>query len=518
MNYKLVIINTLLLLYWEQQIETGMDNSSLIKNIIKELKVPKDQNDSERNGDVYTALQILVAKHTMNYGDKIIKNYLIQQVRLICVDEPNTGDIILDGLNRDLDQTGIREYCLTLMRELKDYQRKSEFQKILNERAGAILYSGDDYDLTTKTRELISLFEQFAAAEGEDLRSIRGVTEFIDFEDEGALREMFLSVQKSVSPDEIIRFGIQALNRLFGEQLGARRKEMVMVSGLQHHFKSGMTMTMVRGAAMHNKPKVKDPSKKPAIVMLSTENQLEINLRTLYKQCMEPILGKSIKVKDIDPSTAAAYMKEKFMENGWNFLMVQVDPDAFGFDELQGLVLKIEAMGYELILLATDYLGMCSTKGLTHSGITGRDKQALYNRSRNLMLRHDYIHITPHQLSTEALGIHRDRPKNFMNEVPNNAYYHDCKTLAQEVDVEVILQKLEQEGVTYLNVGRGKHRGVDNTKLEDQRFTLRFTEFGIVDDIDGPDSSMRKPGAGTAGNGGGLAWHHESDDYTPYVN
>lgn len=508
MNYKLVIINTLLLLYWEQQLDNGADNANLVKSILKDLRPGREMSDTDPSYAALSGLQVIIAKQVLTYGSKISREFLVSQVKMICSDDTNTRDLVLDSVEQELDQTGVRNYCLSLVRELKNYQRKAEFQKKLNELGGKILYGQEEYDLTTKARELCSAFEKFAETEGEDLRSIHGVSEFIDFDDEETLRRMFLETKESVSPDEIIKWPYQGLNRMFGSQAGGRRKEMVMIGGLQHHFKSGLAMAMTRGAAQYNKPKLRDPGKKPAIVMLSTENQLMVNLRTMYKQIMEPLLGKKVRINDIDPGEAAAFMKEKFMENGWHFLMAQVDPEYFGYDELQQTVLKLEAMGYELIVLTVDYLGMCSTKGLTHSGITGRDKQALYNRCRNLMLRHDYLMITPHQLSTEALAIHRDRPKNFLSEVLNCAYYHDCKTLAQEVDVEINLQKIVHEGQTFLNIGRGKHRGVDDTPLEDQRFTLRFGDFGLPDDINGVDLSMKRPGDGMASEGGAVAWHN----------
>jgi hypothetical protein len=460
---------------------------------------------------------VLIAKQLNHYNEKILKEYLIQQIKIICKEDQDTLEIILDGLRQEMDQKAIKNYCLTLMRELKTYQRKVEFTKSLQDVAKRVLYGQEEYDLPTQARSIVSEFEKFAEVEGEDLRSIRGVSDFVDFDDLEGLRKLFLEAKKSVAPDEIIKFGIQALNRMFGEQGGGRRGEQCMIGGLQHHFKSGMAMMMTRGAAMYNIPKPKDPNKKAAILMISTENQLTVNLRTMYKQALEPVIHKKIRVADIDPASAAAYMKEKFMENGWHFLMAQVDPEYFGYDELQALVLKCEAMGYEIIVMTIDYLGMCSTKGLTHSGITGRDKQALFNRSRNLMLRHNYLMITPHQLSTEALAIHRDRPKSFMNEVLNRAYYHDCKTLAQEVDWECNLQKIEQDGRTYLNVGRGKHRGVDDTPMKDQRFTLEFTEFGIQDDINGVDLSMKAPGGGAVGEGGGTPWWEQSDGETGFT-
>jgi hypothetical protein len=224
-----------------------------------------------------------------------------------------------------------------------------------------------------------------------------------------------------------------------------------------------MVMDMVRAGAMYNKPKLRDPNKKPLILLVSTENQMTINLRTMYKKVMQVTAGTSPEVKDINPAEAAGHMRKIFMQNGWHFKMIQVIPSIFGFHELEELVLTLERDGYEIILMAVDYLGMCKSAGLTVSTIAGRDKQALFNCTRQLTMRHHYVMVTPHQFSTEALNIDRDRPRKFMEEVPNRQYFHDCKTIGQEVDVEILLHKIKIGDAEYLEVGRGKHRGVDDT-------------------------------------------------------
>ena len=517
MNYKMTIVNALALLFWENQISSGSDSKALVKNIMQYANPGKNSTDSDRVKEIYEGLQVLILKMTSRQDLCKNRELIVQNVRMIAADEPYVVDIVEGALDLHLDEAAIKNHCRLLIQELNDVIRKAEFRKRFQEFSKDVLYGDGDFQLNEVARSMITHFEGYAHDKSDKPEHTPGVMDFVDFNDEESLKAIFTRARDQISPDEIIKFGLQGLNRMFGEQMGGRRGEMVLVGGLQHHFKSGLTMMMTRGAALYNIPKLKDPTKKPAIVLISSENDLPINMQTMYKQCVEPTLGRQIKKNEIDPNIAAQFMKEKFAENGWHFLMFRINPDEFTFSSLQSLTLGLEADGYEIVVMTFDYLAMMSSKGFDNGGITGREKQAMFKRTRNFMVMRHVLFITPHQLSTEALSIERDRPGQFLNEILNRAYYNECKTIAQEVDFEVNIQKQIVDGVAYLNLGRGKHRGVDNTPIQDQRCTYRFTDIGIPDDIYTEDQSMKKPGAQTAGQGGGAAWFQTNDQLNDFV-
>ncbi|UQT03136.1 putative helicase [Serratia phage vB_SmaS-Totoro] len=516
MNYRLLIVNALMLMYWETQASAGSDSKSLVKRVLKDVKVEKGVSDTEQTIEIFNSLKTLILKMTANPSLAQSKELISQNVRILAAEEPSIIDMIEQGLHAKMDEEAIKRHCRTLIMDLNEFARKAEFKVKLADYSKKILYGDGEFELNEIARAMVNHFEYYAMEKNDSPQNAPGVMDFVDFTNVESVKAMFEKAKKQVSKEEIIKFGLQGLNRMFGEQGGGRRGEAVLVGGLQHHFKSGLTMMMTKGAALYNKPKLQDPNKKPAIVLISSENDLPINIRTMYKQCIEPTLGRPIALKDINPNDAAQYMHDKFAENGWHFLMFRINPDEFTFDSLQSLFLGLEADGYEIIVCTFDYLAMMSTKGFDNGGITGRDKQALFKRTRNFMVLHNVLFITPHQLSTEALAIERDRPNQFLNEILNRAYYNECKTIAQEVDMEINIQKQIVDGVAYLNLGRGKHRGVDNTPLDHQRCTYRFTDIGIPDDIDGEDLSMKKPGAQTASEGGGAGWHQSFEDINDF--
>lgn len=514
MNYKAVVINALQLIFWESQLpDATVETNPIVKVALKDFNIPKNANDTETTQEIYLSLTNLATKLTLRKEPEINKAWFTQQIRLITQEEPYVGDIIIESINQVLPELEIRKQILSLARELKEINRKDNLLNFIRSLANDYVYGNKNFELSDLSNHVISHCETYAVNDGDSVENMAGVMDYVDFTDIESLERIFKTAKEEVSPDEIIKFGMQGLNRMFGENGGGRRGEQILIGGLQHHYKSGLAMKMTSSAAIYNTPKPKDPNKKPAILLVSTENDMTINVKTIYKQIFEPIVGRTIKMGDIDPSVAAREVKEKFAENGWHFLMVRVNPDEFGYNDYVNMVLQLETNGYELIVVTVDYLAMMQTKGLYDGGITGRDKQALFKRIRNFNCVHKILFITPHQLSTEALQIERDRPGRFLDEILNRAYYNECKTIAQEVDVEINIQKQIIEGKTYLNLGRGKHRGADNTPLKDQRCSYEFTEFGIPDDINGIDLSMPRPGAGSNSSGGGMAWFHSSDSF-----
>lgn len=110
--------------------------------------------------------------------------------------------------------------------------------------------------------------------------------------------------------------------------------------------------------------------------------------------------------------------------------------------------------------------------------------------------------ITPHQLSTDAKQLFRDgKCVDFVKELPGKGYYAGSKQLDQEVDIEMFLNIEKFSNQYWLTIQRGKHRITGMTAPEDLYCAYKFTPFGgIPDDVDLPDQSRRKIGAGPVGS------------------
>lgn len=94
-----------------------------------------------------------------------------------------------------------------------------------------------------------------------------------------------------------------------------------------------------------------------------------------------------------------------------------------------------------------------------------------------------------------------------MQEIAGKAYWDSCKTIGQEVDVEILIHIEKTKGHSYLTVQRGKHRKSGQITPERDLYTvLPFSDVGAIrDDILGEDLSLRKVGEDLAE--GGDTWY-----------
>lgn len=182
--------------------------------------------------------------------------------------------------------------------------------------------------------------------------------------------------------------------------------------------------------------------------------------------------------------------------NGYEIFMVEVDPSQWTYLDLQNYILGLEAQGYEIHCCMVDYLGVLPTTGCMQGGPTGSDKRDLLRRMRNFFRARRTTFITPWQLSTEAKMLIRNGLEDtFVQEIANKGYYDSCRTIDQEVDLELYFHIVKADGRSFLTVQRGKHRVVNQTPERYKYCVLPFHDVGDVrDDINGPDSALKKPG------------------------
>jgi hypothetical protein len=129
---------------------------------------------------------------------------------------------------------------------------------------------------------------------------------------------------------------------------------------------------------------------------------------------------------------------------------------------------------------------------------------------RNFTAKRGIITITPHQLSTDAKQLTRLGIDNFVQEIANKGYYDGCRTIDQEVDMEIYQHIVKVNGESYLTFQRGKHRkplGII-TPDRDLYTVYKFEVVGTIpDDVEDIDKSRRTVGGKTINEGGDSAWY-----------
>ena len=509
MNLRLILVKSVTLLYRESERKGADISTTLISSLLNVIKRPENHMSSDFSNDPVTQLYDTLT-WMVSQGDKADYDLmeLLQRLRLNCGTDTSLFESLQSGIINEMSEDERNKFINSGISTIKQYLNRHIVKDIMKEGYIKSNHDTGKTDWRNFVQEMINKLEPHADESGGDDHP--GIVNITDFNDSNSIKTTLGMAREEMDATGVIHFGFQGLNRMFGTELmGGRRGEFIVVSALQHNYKSGFVLDMFRHAAQYNTPYMIDPEKKPALLRISFENSSQNDTVLLYRRFFEQEFGEKVNINDpeVDLDTASKYVQEKLAQNGYHCLMVQIDPSNFSYNDLFKLVEQKESEGYEIHMLNIDYVGMMSKAGCVH-GPHGTEYRDLFRRIRNFAMRKKILTITPAQMSTDAKRLLRGGVENFLRQVANKGYYDSCSTLDQEVDMEIYLHIVKINGESYLQIQRGKHRKPGITNERDMSCVYKFHPIGdIVDDVNGADQSRRAVGAQTAADGGELAWY-----------
>jgi hypothetical protein len=182
--------------------------------------------------------------------------------------------------------------------------------------------------------------------------------------------------------------------------------------------------------------------------------------------------GKNANLKNYTAKQMGAYVRGKLKESGYHVQFMRVNPSGWSYRDIADTVAKYESEGYEIHVLALDYLSMLPIpSGAGSESNMSKFIQELYKKVRNLCSSKDIIMFTPHQLSSDAKNLMREGVTDFVKEVAGKGMYQMCKAVDNEVDGELYVHIERRGGSAWLTLLREKHRGVDEIP-EDMKYVV----------------------------------------------
>jgi hypothetical protein len=199
--------------------------------------------------------------------------------------------------------------------------------------------------------------------------------------------------------------------------------------------------------------------------------------------------------EEISAKEMAAYVKARMTATGFHIKMIRVDPTQWTYSSVMNKVIELEAQGYAVHHLMLDYLLLMPTTGCIQ-GALGMDKRDMVRRMKGFCGARDILFITPFQLSTEANQLLRNGVSDhqFVNEIAEKNYTDGCKTIGQELDLEIYVHMFMHKRKKYLAFRRGKHRGRPDIPVEDKFCMYKFPSLTtpVLPDVNGEDASFSK--------------------------
>lgn len=513
MDSRVILLQSIMLLYWESRLgDRTNDSSELVKTLVEDIRLPDTALESDPTRDILIGLRSVALFMCANRTDEPFdKEALLQRIKLNVKREPDLLEVLSEGMIETDDPSTIKRKCLDYGKILHTYKKEKLFKETLKKWIQDVIYTHSEAGLNVKEYavKMAQELEQYTydSRKGGPM-GIDGVVGMMDMMDKGSVQSLFETAVEETGNDGVLKTGYQAINRMLGWHGGFRRGDFWVIGAMEHNYKSGFTLNLLKHFALYNTPYMLDASKKPLLLHISSENALTDNLLLMYQSLKENETGQPCNINDINYDEATDYIMRYCSVNGYTLHMLRVNPSEFTYQSLFSLVLQYEADGYELHACVIDYLNMFSKAGCT-GGAQGMDTRDLFRRVRNFFSTRKVLTVTPHQISSDAKYLLRNGVEDFVKEIAGKAYWDSCKTIEQEVDGSMLIHIEKVGDKSYLTIQRGKHRKSGPiTPLKDLYCVLPFFDVGAIrDDLNGKDLSMRKIGSeASAGSSEGGGW------------
>lgn len=492
-----VLISSIVLLYRERENgkEDEINSGELVKSILSVSKGKKRElgyyegGVTDINKDVVDFIQKMI-DDTSLYNDSTT---LLGELKILFKDNPAYYESIKDQITAEMTEGGKKRSTNTLRNKLHKYYNEMTIVNHLN-RLSFNLSNG---------RVEKSIQEDLMAI----LPELEALCKKSRTNDPGLMDTLVLSSQEDVSNIQnklkrekeeggVFKTGWKQLNRML--QGGFRKRELAMACALQHNYKSGFTQSLVMQLARHNKPRMKDPSKKPAIMYISLEDEIANVLKFMYRylyynENKELPDGTDQDLTMLSAEELQNYVMTRLGANGFEVILLRADPALWTYHDIIGTVNRYEANGYEIQALFIDYLSKLPTIGCENNGVVGNALRDMFNRIRNFVSSREIFGFTPHQLSTEAKVLIRNgvSEANFVKEIAGKGYTEGSKQIDQVVDLEIYIHKARINRQWCLTFQRGKHRGQGIIDDSDMYFYLNFPHKApILENINSNDDTL----------------------------
>lgn len=487
-----VLMNFIRLLYIESQLAGALGNSASDIKELLQIRKKKVGGQDQLQTDIMSILDEMIS-----HDFKVPMQETMYRMGLEVLFE-NKPDMI-NAVFHIEDVKKLTPEIFSLRKQLIAQLRIVRMQEKLSK--ANYLINKTDMDSDEISEEIDSVVDVLSK-NNMNGDGAEAVTESVTMNNKQGLRDLFSKIKDDSDPAGVWKTHLQGVNEML--QGGMRSGQMVFVNGIQHSFKSGLTLTMFISLALLNKPKEHTREGKPTMVWLSMEDDMRKVIGDVYgflKVWDDPYCDR-IELRNVDIDEATDFVVSRLEETGYDVQFHRVDSSDYSFKKLFDFLTKLEMEGASLRVVGIDYIANIPKTGCSNTGATGADTRELVRRIRNWMQARDILCLSPHQLNTQAKQLLRDGlpGHELVGKVLKNGYTADSSQIDQELDVEIALNPFEIEGKDYLMIGCGKHKL--NSVIEDKSKLITIVDFPTNGNKLQPDVLGKKPYHG---------WHKKED-------
>lgn len=411
------------------------------------------------------------------------KSLLDAQLKLKLKDDTDTIDAINSILSVS-DEKSLFKRLKGLKTTCALYKNKLELLNVMDSTRFAYRLNDIGSD---KEDGILEELEQKIHATRKGIDNSASFIGSVGFTDRQQIRDTLVKGNKEYSLEGILTFGLQGWNNLYGDHQGQRRGETLLLSAMGHSYKSGRLMNAFAEVIEFNKPtyilesslKLPPEERKACAIHITIENNYLGDTQQLLKYYKEQETKQPFNIAgmtDEQLDEYSEYLESKLAKkDGIHGFIEQHDASTFTYEDYFDVIAKYQALGYEVHFVSLDYAGRMSTKGCIASSGSGSEKRDLVKRIQAHALKHKYALMTAWQMSSDAQTKLREGEQFLVKVVKELGYYLDCRTVHNEVDMEVYQAFVQVGDKKYITWQRGKHRKPGNQPEEKMKFCVYLT-------------------------------------------
>lgn len=490
MDNKVLLIKSIMLLYRESLLRSDTNNSKeLVRGVLDSIKSSKIGLGISGDEEVIDSLKNTILEMCSNDSDYVyIKDDFLQTLKLNTNGNTKLYEIVYEGVNTDFSEGGLKRSILNTKKIILNHFKEQQVNVILNKASYEFKYNREKIENVMKfVREIIAQLEPLSMSSS---TKDPAVIDDIDLGDEVGMIDVLKTIKKATTGSSVYKTGWKKLNKMLQ---GGFRPGMTMICALQHKYKTGFSLTLFKQLALYNRPQTIDKEKKPLLLRISFEDDLDLNIQFLYQSLMYDEKREDVNLTNVNIEEMGRYIKNRLQVNGFHIKLLRVNPTQWTYMSICNKIIELESQGYNVEVLMLDYLSKIPTTGCNGGGITGADVCDLFSRMRNFCSPKKICLITPHQLSSEAKQLIRNgiNEEYFVREISEKGYTEKSRALDQVVDLELYIHKYKKNNETFLAIQRGKHRIPTIIPEDDKFFLLKFPKkMPIPDDLNSPEEEM----------------------------
>lgn len=445
MNHNHLIVKCITLLYYESQTDNPASTVvPIVESAISLIKLPEVTTGLDNEREMLKNLVHTVQKLLVHMDEPIILESLLQQVYIDCMSDPTIRDAIAAGINTKLEEDVIKRLTFGIMKELREYVEEEQAKKLLFEHVNKMRFNPEEVgDVREYMQNIFSAIEPYF---NQTNREDPGTVHTVDSEDSTKLQEFFEEVRNRNKGLSGFRFAFRGINRFFKGRLEGNK--LCTVGALQHQHKTGFSLALFRHIFQYNIPIVKEwrkqpdlplpepepgedpidpavgwngralpyteseanfyydehvlkelpysmkdgcdpykggiPKRIPAILRISTEDEMIDNLEQLYRNLYFNIYKEAPDMKVVTKVEIQEFITKEIKRNGWYVKFLRINPSEWTYRNIIQEVNNLEAKGYDVQVVFVDYLPMIPTRGC-EEGPSGHALRDMYRRIRNYM-------------------------------------------------------------------------------------------------------------------------------------